>query len=58
MAVIEKLSDVYKSELVGNALVYDGGRNLFMLGPLPQKNHEFSVVLNPVSSKGYEMWCV
>ncbi|KAK6123580.1 hypothetical protein DH2020_042669 [Rehmannia glutinosa] len=52
MAVIEKLCELYKSELDRKTLVYDSVRSLFAHGPLPQNNLEFSVVLNPVSAKG------
>ncbi|KAL7138848.1 hypothetical protein ABFS83_09G009600 [Erythranthe nasuta] len=51
MALVDKLSEVYKSELAGKSLVYDGDRSLFALGPLPQNNLEFSIVLNPVLAK-------
>ncbi|KAI3454374.1 hypothetical protein Pfo_011037 [Paulownia fortunei] len=52
MAVIEKLCELYESELAGKTLVYDGVRSIFTPGPLPQNNLEFSVVLNSVSVKG------
>lgn len=43
--VFEKLSEVYKRELAGKTLVYDGSRSLFTLGPLPQNNLELTVVM-------------
>lgn len=45
-AVVEQLSEVYKLELAGKPLVYDGVGSLFTLGPLPQNNLEFSVVMD------------
>lgn len=44
-SVVEELSKVYKRELAGKTLVYDGAGSLFTLGPLPQNNLEFSVVM-------------
>ncbi|KAG6402000.1 hypothetical protein SASPL_138868 [Salvia splendens] len=43
-AVVEELSEMYKQELAGKRLVYDGAGSLFTLGPLPQNILEFSVV--------------
>ncbi|KAL1542008.1 protein argonaute 4A-like [Salvia divinorum] len=44
-AVVEELSEMYKQELAGKRLVYDGVGSLFTLGPLPQNVLEFSVVM-------------
>ncbi|XP_057808769.1 protein argonaute 4B-like [Salvia miltiorrhiza] len=46
-AVVEELSgsEMYKQELSGKTLVYDGVGSLFTLGPLPQNNLQFSVVM-------------
>ncbi|CAA0818079.1 Protein argonaute 4 [Striga hermonthica] len=55
MSVIDKLCETYKSELDGKAFIYDRTRSLFTPGPLPQNNLHFSVVLNPVSTKGYKV---
>ncbi|KAL6583710.1 hypothetical protein OROMI_002999 [Orobanche minor] len=52
MFVIEKLCETYKSELDEKTLVHDGDRSVFTLGPLPQNDLEFSVVLTPISAKG------
>ncbi|KAH6808549.1 hypothetical protein C2S51_000305 [Perilla frutescens var. frutescens] len=45
-AVVEELSEVYKQELAGKMLVYDGVGSIFTLGPLQQNNLELSVVIN------------
>lgn len=47
--VIEKMYQMYSSELAGRDYIYDGEMNLFSVGPLPQTFFEFSVVLDETS---------
>lgn len=49
--MVEELSEMYKQELAGKRLVYDGAGSLFTLGPLPQNILEFSVVPEGKRSK-------
>ncbi|KAK1280073.1 Protein argonaute 4B [Acorus gramineus] len=48
--VIDKLQQAYSSELGGKDFAYDGEKSLFTIGALPQKNNEFLVVLDEISS--------
>ncbi|XP_020102433.1 protein argonaute 16-like [Ananas comosus] len=50
--VIDKLHQYYSSELAGKEFVYDGEKTLFTLGPLPQNNFEFKVILEESSARG------
>ncbi|KAJ4975109.1 hypothetical protein NE237_000215 [Protea cynaroides] len=47
--VIGKLYQTYCSELAGKNFVYDGEKSLYTVGPLPQNNFEFTVVLEESS---------
>ncbi|KAL4281556.1 hypothetical protein GQ457_03G044040 [Hibiscus cannabinus] len=48
--VIDKVQETYGSELAGKNFAYDGEKSLFTLGSLPNNKHEFTVVLEDVSS--------
>ncbi|XP_052208551.1 protein argonaute 16 [Diospyros lotus] len=43
--VIDKLHQTYSSELAGKSFAYDGDGSLYTVGPLPQNNLVFTVVL-------------
>ncbi|CAL9129110.1 unnamed protein product, partial [Musa textilis] len=43
--VLDRLYHTYKSEFEGKEFAYDGEKSLFTVGPLPQNNFEFTVVL-------------
>uniref|UniRef100_A0A0E0LYI8 Piwi domain-containing protein n=1 Tax=Oryza punctata TaxID=4537 RepID=A0A0E0LYI8_ORYPU len=49
--VMDKLSQTYSSELAGKEFAYDGEKCLFTVGPLPQNNFEFTVILEESSSR-------
>ncbi|XP_042377619.1 protein argonaute 16-like isoform X1 [Zingiber officinale] len=49
--ILDKLYQTYSSELNGKEFVYDGAKSLFTVGPLPQNNFEFTVVLDNSSSR-------
>lgn len=49
--VMEKLVQMYSSELVGKDFAYDGEKSFFTVEPLPQDIFEFMVVLEEVSSR-------
>lgn len=49
--VIDKLLQTYGSELAGKEFAYDGEKCLFTVGPLPQNNFEFTVILEETSSR-------
>ncbi|XP_062194678.1 protein argonaute 16 [Phragmites australis] len=49
--VIDKLLQTYSSELAGKDFAYDGEKCLFTVGPLPQNNFEFTVILEETSSR-------
>ncbi|XP_077215045.1 protein argonaute 16-like [Tasmannia lanceolata] len=49
--VMDKLYQTYGSELSGKQFAYDGEKSLFTVGPLPQNNFEFTVVLEESSVK-------
>lgn len=49
--VIDKLLQTYCSELDGKDFAYDGEKCLFTVGPLPQNNFEFTVILEETSSR-------
>lgn len=51
--VIDKLHQTYDMELGKKDFAYDGEKSLFTLGPLPQVNDEFKVVLEDMSSNKY-----
>ncbi|CAA7389080.1 unnamed protein product [Spirodela intermedia] len=48
--VIDKLHEIYDAELGGKDFAYDGEKNLFTIGSLPQVNNNFTVVLEDLSS--------
>ncbi|XP_059664101.1 protein argonaute 16-like [Cornus florida] len=43
--IIDKLYQTYNSELAGKRGAYDGENTLYTVGPLPQNNFEFTVVV-------------
>nr|XP_010943243.1 protein argonaute 16 [Elaeis guineensis]XP_029116515.1 protein argonaute 16 [Elaeis guineensis] len=47
--IMDKLYQTYSSELAGKEFAYDGEKSLFTVGPLPQNNFEFTVVLEESS---------
>ncbi|CAK9184081.1 unnamed protein product [Ilex paraguariensis] len=49
--IIDKLYQTYSSELAGNRFAYDGDKTLYTVGPLPQNNFEFTVVLEDSFAK-------
>ncbi|WOK92632.1 protein argonaute 16-like [Canna indica] len=49
--VLDKLYQTYYSELDGKEFVYDGEKSIFTIGPLPQNNYEFTVVLEESSTR-------
>lgn len=49
--VMDKLLQTYGSELAGKEFAYDGEKCLFTVGPLPQNNFEFTVILEETSSR-------
>jgi hypothetical protein len=48
--VIDKLQQTYRAELSNKDFAYDGEKSLFTVGGLPQKNNEFTVVLEDAST--------
>ncbi|OEL24890.1 Protein argonaute 4B, partial [Dichanthelium oligosanthes] len=48
--VIDKLQQTYHSELSNKDFAYDGEKSLFTIGALPQKNNEFTVVMEDTST--------
>lgn len=49
--VIDKMKQTYDAELGKKGLAYDGEKTLFTIGPLPQVNNEFTVILDDMPSK-------
>ncbi|ONI18322.1 hypothetical protein PRUPE_3G209300 [Prunus persica] len=49
--LIDRLYQTYSSELGGKKFAYDGDKALYILGPLPQRRLEFSVVLEETFAK-------
>ncbi|EYU42875.1 hypothetical protein ABFS82_13G013200 [Erythranthe guttata] len=49
--VIDKLYQTYSSELAGKRFAYDGDASLYTVGPLPQNNLEYTVVLEESIAK-------
>lgn len=43
--VTDKLYETYSSELAGKRFAYDGEKSVYTVGPLPQNNFEFTVIL-------------
>ncbi|KAK8701304.1 hypothetical protein V6N13_019694 [Hibiscus sabdariffa] len=48
--VIDRVQETYSNELDGKDFAYDGEKSLFTVGPLPNNKHEFTVVLEDVTS--------
>uniref|UniRef100_A0A0D9UZK6 Piwi domain-containing protein n=1 Tax=Leersia perrieri TaxID=77586 RepID=A0A0D9UZK6_9ORYZ len=48
--VIDKLQQTYASELANKDFAYDGEKSLFTIGALPQRNNEFTVVLEDINT--------
>ncbi|MBA0764027.1 hypothetical protein Gotri_013403 [Gossypium trilobum] len=48
--VIERVQETYGNELAGKDFAYDGEKSLFTVGALPNNKHEFTVVLEDVTS--------
>ncbi|XWS74255.1 hypothetical protein CRYUN_Cryun02cG0199900 [Craigia yunnanensis] len=48
--VIDRVHDTYSSDLDGKDFAYDGEKSLFTVGALPSNKHEFTVVLDDVTS--------
>lgn len=48
--VIERVQETYGKELAGKDFAYDGEKSLFTVGALPNNKHEFTVVLEDVTS--------
>lgn len=51
--VIDRLYQTYSSELGGKRFVYDGGKTLYTVGPLPLNKYEFKVLLEKSFTKWY-----
>lgn len=49
--VMDKVLQTYSSELARKEFAYDGEKCLFTVGPLPQNNFEFTVILEETSSR-------
>ncbi|KAK3005861.1 hypothetical protein RJ639_015846 [Escallonia herrerae] len=49
--ILDKLYQTYSSELAGKRFAYDGEKSLYTVGPLPQNNLEFTVVLEESVAK-------
>ncbi|GMG98718.1 hypothetical protein Nepgr_000558 [Nepenthes gracilis] len=49
--VIGRLYQTYSSELSGKQLIYDGGKILYTVGPLPRSTFEFTVMLEESCAK-------
>lgn len=48
--VIDRVHETYHSELDEKDFAYDGEKTLFTIGSLPRNKHEFTVVLEDVTS--------
>ncbi|KAL5150661.1 Protein argonaute 6 [Glycine soja] len=53
--VIDRLYQTYSSELGGKRFVYDGGKTLYTVGPLPLNKYEFKVLLEKSFTKRFSM---
>ncbi|XP_010657243.1 protein argonaute 16 [Vitis vinifera] len=49
--VIDRLYLTYSSELAGKKFAYDGEKSLYTVGPLPQNNFEFTVVVEELLAR-------
>ncbi|KAJ8459913.1 hypothetical protein OPV22_032839 [Ensete ventricosum] len=49
--IVNRLYEIYSKELNNKRFAYDGGSSLFTVGPLPQNNFEFTVVLEDSSAR-------
>lgn len=43
--VLDKVFKTYEVELASERFAYDGEKNLFTVGSLPQNKHEFTVII-------------
>lgn len=51
--MLDRVHETYDSELAGKEFAYDGEKSLFTIGALPRNKHEFTVVLDNVTSNRY-----
>lgn len=49
--VVDRLYLTYSSELAGKKFAYDGEKSLYTVGPLPQNNFEFTVVVEELLAR-------
>ncbi|XP_007049194.2 PREDICTED: protein argonaute 16 [Theobroma cacao] len=49
--LLDKLYQMYSSELAGKRFAYDGEKSLYTVGPLPQKKFDFTIVLEESFAK-------
>lgn len=49
--VVDRLYLTYSSELAGKRFAYDGEKSLYTVGPLPQNNFEFTVVVEELLAR-------
>lgn len=54
--LIDRLYQIYSSELGAKRFVYDGERALYTVGPLPQNKFEFKVLLEESYAKWYAFY--
>lgn len=51
--LMDQLFKAYSSDLDGKRLAYDGEKTLYTVGPLPQNDFDFQVILEGSFSKRY-----
>ena len=51
--LIDQLYKTYSSDLDGKRLAFDGDKTLYTVGPLPQNDFDFQVILEASFSKRY-----
>ncbi|KAF5203307.1 argonaute [Thalictrum thalictroides] len=49
--VMDRLYQIYYSEMEGKQFAYDGEKTMYTVGALPQNKYEFTVVLDEVAAK-------
>lgn len=54
--VIDRLYLTYSSELAGKKFAYDGEKSLYTVGPLPQNNLEFTVVVDELLARRHAIF--
>ena len=54
--VIDRLYLTYSSELDGKKFAYDGEKSLYTVGPLPQNNFEFTVVVDELLARRHVLF--